>query len=157
MAKKKSKKKHKKAKQKAVAAAAAAPKKNQAKKAAPKKLAKPKKPESKQSLAEQNQLPVAAKPSLNRTVLLIIGLVIIVLIGILLFIFGQAEQARDSAANTGQEDLLKVQPAPGDSLQPTTPNGTNPQNAAPSPQGSEQDSSNLQQSAPSEQNTAPQQ
>lgn len=139
MAKKKSKKKHKKPTPKPVAAAAT---KKTTKETKPQKVAKS------ESLAQQHQLPVDSKTSSKKTIILIIVLVIIVLAGVMLFLFGQAQMAKDNAANTGQDDLLKVQPAAGDSLQPTnTGNQTNPQQSAPSPQGSSGDSSQLQQSS----------
>lgn len=152
MAKKKSKKKHKKVHKPAaqVTQATSTKKKQAVKQSVTKKSAKAKAAPAETSVA-------SSTTSKSKGVLLIIGLVIIVLVGIMLFFYGQAQLVRDKAANTGQDDLLKVQPAAGDSLQPTDGTNSNPQQTAPSTQGSSTDSSTLQPNTPSQDTGQPSQ
>lgn len=151
MAKKKSKKKHKKANKSTTQVAQANPaKKKPAKKATPKK----------QSVAKTELVgSTSANTVSNKSkgIFLIVILVIIVLAGIMLFFYGQAQLVRDKAANTGQDDLLKVQPAAGDSLQPTDGTNSNPQQSAPSPQGSSGDGQTLQPNTSSQDTQPPSQ
>jgi len=127
MAKKKSKKKHKKANKKNTNQQVAPKHSTKAKKAPVKSVKKPVK----------SKAPTAKDVSSdNRKYLIFIILVILgaLLISILV-LANQTNTAKNDVTNTGQDELLKVQPANPESLQPNGTDTTNPQPSSPSPQG----------------------
>lgn len=128
MAKKKSKKKHKKKNSKAVATSQKAVKKSNK----PKKVQKPAK-----KTASQSVKPTArAINSDNKKYLVFILLAILgALLIAVLVLANQTNEAKNDAINTGQDELLKVQPGNPESLQPNGSDNINPQQSSPSPQG----------------------
>jgi hypothetical protein len=72
----------------------------------------------------------------NRKYLIFIILAILgALIIAVLVLANQTNTAKNDATNTGQDELLKVQTAKPESLQPNGTDSTNPQQSLPLPQG----------------------
>lgn len=142
MAKKKSKKKHHKSKQQKAAAKKKLVRNSDRKQGAGIAKSKPKKISEKQVTSTVN-----ASRSLSRTTLGILVVASIVLLILIAVLISSIDTARNEAVNTGQDQLLQVQPGNSDSLQPAG-SVFNPQQSQPSPQGSPDDAGQIQPQSP---------
>lgn len=151
MAKKKSKKKHKKSNQKPVTQST--PKnsgKNVSKNIKAKPIIKTKKtPAQPSGSVESAKRQGLSKQSDSRRYLIFILLTIAAaLLIVVMVLANQTNMARNDATNTGQDDLLKVQPGNPESLQPTGSNATNPQQPSSSSQNSAGSANDIQPQSP---------
>lgn len=126
MAKKKSKKKHKKAKQEV--RKQTTPKVSTANKTTKKSAVKP-------TINKSTKVAGTEGPSSRKYLVLVIAIVLSALVITVLVLANRTNEAKNDATNTGQEDLLRVQPGNPDNLQPNGSTDTNPQQSSPSPQG----------------------
>jgi len=132
---------------------------------APAKTQKPIKSTKKQRLTSQKETEVVDKvlsenpprEAIGQKGLIIaLGVVVILMLGLLWFIYGKAQQATLETQKAAEEQLLKVNEASGDSLGPTTGSSTtNPQPStapADSPTGTGADLQPQQQTSPAQLN-----
>ncbi|MBA3678651.1 hypothetical protein H0W80_00385 [Candidatus Saccharibacteria bacterium] len=92
----------------------------------------------------------------QKGLIIALGVVVILMLGLLWFIYGKAQQATLETQKAAQEQLLKVNEASGDSLGPTTGSSTtNPQPSttpADNPTGTGADLQPQQQTSPAQLN-----